>query len=311
MTVNLASTSQWTKKKTSVDPAIPLAVMMTTKSWDFMMVVALLLVIWRDAQLSTMNCRSSLWQFNRGARTSSRIVVFDGRKRCLPFLENNSLNNVWNWDQNPTKWNRRRLLPNIFHNKNTGSSMKFHTTRNAPRSPDCEWPSSILQWKDRTSQFSACVISDWKHWPFRLFVFAFSSCSTAAYGIPWTLKSILSFFFSSSATGSAVLRSSWKRITSAEILVLKDLYLSASFPSVEFLYGEMGREPVPFPLVSQFSQCRVSLHTFHLESIDHSSTIVYNLQEFCCICPWHCLWLQQRQKRPFQILVHDKRNASH
>ena len=114
--------------------------------------------------------------------------------------------------------------------------MKFRTTRNAPRSPDCEWPSSILEWKACTSQFSACVISDWKHWPFQLFVFAFSSCSTAACGIPWTLKSILSFFFSSSATGSAVLRPSWNRITSAGILFLKDLYLSASFhPSNSFL----------------------------------------------------------------------------
>ena len=81
--------------------------------------------------------------------------------------------------------------------------------------------------------------------------------------------------------------------------------------SVEFLFGELDREPVPFPLVSQFSQCRVSFHTSHLGSIDHSSSIVCNLQEFCCICPWTCLRLQQRQKRLFQILVHDKRNAFH
>ena len=74
-------------KKTSVDPAVPLAVMMTTKSFDFVMVVALLLIITRDAPLSTMNCRSSLWKFNRDERTSSGVVPFGGPKKCLPSLQ--------------------------------------------------------------------------------------------------------------------------------------------------------------------------------------------------------------------------------
>ena len=69
--------------------------------------------------------------------------------------------------------------------------------------------------------------------------------------------------------------------------------------------------PFLFLWVVASSLDRVSLHNSVLESTDLALSVARNLQCFSSLCPWSCTWLQQRQRRAFQVVFHMKRNASH
>ena len=91
---------------------------------------------------------------------------------------------------------------------------------------------------------------------------------------------------------------------------VKDSYLSGIIHSDNFVLGELDREPFLFPSDSRFLKGSCSfLHTL-LESTCLSSSIVCNLQYFVFLCSSSCP-RQQRQRRTFRVVFHEKRNASH
>ena len=88
----------------------------------------------------------------------------------------------------------------------------------------------------------------------------------------------------------------------------------------EFRRGELdGRETLLFPWVLASSFDRVAVHAFLLVNTDLLLSNVCMI--FCCpmyaisivafLCPQTCPWLQHRQRRFFQVVFHEKRNASH
>ena len=103
-----------------------------------------------------------------------------------------------------------------------------------------------------------------------------------------------------------------KRSTLAGDPFLKDSLLSGFlFPRKSVVECWIVANRFVFLWILDFSPDRVSFRTFLLESTDLSSSVVRSLQFVFFLCPQTCPWLQQRQRRAFQVVLHEKRNASH
>ena len=84
--------------------------------------------------------------------------------------------------------------------------------------------------------------------------------------------------------------------------------------SKKFHRGELdGRGTLTFSFwVLASSLDRVSFHTHLLESIDLFGCPLYGISTVAVsFAPWTCPWLQQGQRRTFQVVFHEKRHASH